>query len=192
MAKTIDAWEDIHLDIFEALKRALIHQGFVPSARAKQGVIVRPQPLAKKAASPTNEGVGKLLDVTISAHDVLFEANTVFPFTLFPDTVTLDRQKLTIAKRLFFRVAKIASSPIADIQSAQANVGPFFGSIQLTSRFFFTNQRSVNFLWRRDALRLQHLLQGYIIAHEKHVDCTQIPTHQLIELLDDLGQGTSE
>lgn len=131
----------------------------------------------------------KLIDLAEKSHDKLFEADTVFPFTLFPDTVTLDREKLTIANRSFFRVAKIIAVPITSLVSAEADVGPFFGSIHMTSKYFLDNTHHLNFLWRKDAEQLQRLLQGYIIAHERGIDVTEINMDDVRVLLEDLGHS---
>ncbi len=137
----------------------------------------------------------ELLNTTMHAHEVLMKVETVFPFTLFPDTVTIDREKLTIANRLFFRVAKINSILITDIQSIEANVGPFFGSLHIVSKFFVNNPnvpRVVKFLWRHDAERVQRLIQGFIIAKQKDIDCSQIDTDKLLAMLADLGSGATD
>lgn len=171
-----DSLESI-VDVFEAIKRAMTRRGFI---RQKPGI---------KKTPPTRKDRKKLMGIAMKAHDVLFTANTVFPFVLFPDTVTMDREKLTIAKRTFFQVARITSVPIRDILSVEANVGPFFGSVHTSSRFFITNPYTINFLQRKDALQLQRLLQGYIIAHEQNIDCDDIDKDRLIILLEDLGKG---
>jgi hypothetical protein len=49
----------------------------------------------------------------------------------------------------------------------------------------------VKFLWRDDTVKIQRLLQGFILAHQKGVDCSAIEKDQLIILLNDLGQGVS-
>jgi hypothetical protein len=185
--KNVGSEEEAYLDVFEAIKRAFIRRGFVRTR-------------LKEPVKPTLTGPEKLIDLTIKAQDVLFKADTVFPFTLFPDTVTIDREKLTIANRIFFKIAKIISIPIADVLSVEADVGPFFGSIHVTSRYFGqqttnTTARSpytVRFLSRDNTLQIQHLLQGYIIAHTREIDCANIDKKQLIILLKDLGQGVSD
>ncbi len=196
MPRKIRSLRAVRLDPFAALKRAYIRRGFIPRKPRKLN-----NPKSDEHASPNTDnhsdskpetGPAKLIDLTQKAQEVLFQANTVFPFILFPDTITLDREKLTIANRLFFRMAKITSVPIADILSVEADVGPFFGSVHMTSRYFFTNARSVKFLTRGDAVKLQRLLQGYIIAHERKVDCTSINTEHLRILLNDLGQGSTD
>lgn len=146
----------------------------------------------------------RLYDTAIRSHDVLFKANTVFPFILFPDTIILDREKLTIIHRPFFRMAKITAIRVKDILNAEVDVGPFFGSLRVITRYFsdqsqFTGnseelQRKpplINFLWRRDAMKLHSLLQGYIIATQKEIDCSEIPREELVTLLYDLGQSVA-
>jgi hypothetical protein len=168
---------DSIVDTFEAIKRALIHRGLI---RQKQ----RARPQSRIVKRPK-----KLVDVTTKSHEILFKANTVFPFGLFPDTVTLDREKLTFTSRFFFSVSKTTSVPVRDILSVEVDTGPFFGSVHTSSRYFITNPYSINFLWRKDAIRLQRLLQGYIIAEEQGIECTNIEKDKLIVLLNDLGKG---
>ncbi len=170
---------DSVVDVFEAIRRAMIKRGIFRQA-------------ASKATPKPSSGPKKLLDATRKSHEILFKANTVFPFTLFPDTVTLDREKVTVANHYFFGVAKITSAPVRDILSVEADIGPFFGSVHMSSRFFVTNPFSLHFLWRSDAIRLQRLLQGYIIAHEQAIDCAKIKKAKLIELLNDLGKGDTD
>lgn len=201
MPRKIRSLRTVRLDPFAALKRAFVRRGFIPkkpSEIVNQGSDNQAIPSTDISVDTipddtiTETGPAKLIDLTQKAQEVLFTANSVFPFILFPDTITLDREKLTIANRLFFRMAKITSVAIADILSVEADVGPFFGSVNMTSRYFFTNARSVKFLSRGNAVKLQRLLQGYIIAHERKVDCTSLATKDLVVLLNDLGQGSSD
>ncbi|MBX4188965.1 hypothetical protein KW792_02590 [Candidatus Saccharibacteria bacterium] len=134
----------------------------------------------------------KLIDITEKAQDVLFTAETVFPFTLFPDTITLDREKLSVVNRFFFRVAKIVTVPITSLINAEADVGPFFGSVRMTSKYFVDNSHEINFLRRKDATEVHRLLQGFIIAQEKGVDVSEVDSEDLKALLHDLGQGASD
>lgn len=177
MARQTKDTDDGPLDIFEALKRALLRSGFIPKNHPSKG---KDDPVWSKKS---------LAVITANSHDILFAADTVFPFTLFPDTVILDREKLTIINRYFFGVSRINVTPVRDILSVEANLGPFFGSIHLSSRYFVTNPYSVHFLLRSNTIKLRRLLQGYIIAHEQKIDCTDIDKKRLITLLNELGSG---
>ena len=142
--------------------------------------------------SKSAKGPSSLVELTENSQDILYEATTIFPLNLFPDTITLDREKITIANRTFWRTATITSTPISEVMTVEANVGPFFGSIHLTFRFFADNQRTVNYLTRKDVTMLQRLLHGYIIAHRREIDCSNIDLEDLKTLLLELGQGASD
>jgi hypothetical protein len=147
---------------------------------------------AEKADKEAESGPEELIELTERVHDVLYEASTVFPFTLFPDTITLDREKLTIAERFFWRVADITSVPISEILSCTVNVGPFFGSIHLVFSFFADNERRINFLWRNEAIELQRMVHGFIIAHKREINTTIVSTEDLRVMLKEIGHGAAE
>lgn len=134
----------------------------------------------------------KLVGITIRAQDVLITANTIFPFVLFPGTISMDRQQLTIVHRAFFRTANTISVQIDDILNVESNVGPFFGSLHLFSKYFINNVQSISFLSRRNALKIQRFIQGYMIAHHRHINCLTIEKDHLVVLLNNLGQGTAK
>lgn len=149
----------------------------------------------KKAAaldlSTANTDSERLIDITEGAHDNLITARSVFPFVLFPDTISIDRQKLTIVHNSFFRTSATISVQIDDVQIAKVDVGPFFGAVHLASKYFVDNIQSINFLKRADAIRIQRLLQGYMIAHHRKIDCGSIDNEQLVVLLNELGQSAT-
>jgi hypothetical protein len=133
----------------------------------------------------------ELYKAAIKSNDILYKATSVFPFTLFPDTITVDREKVSIANRVFFRVAQIHSIRIDDILSVEGNVGPFFGSLKVTSKYFVKSPRLINFLTREDARNIQRILQGYTVARQKEIDCSTIETNELVRMLMELGhEGT--
>lgn len=123
------------------------------------------------------------------SHQVLVSATTVFPLTLFPDTVTVDRAKLTITHRNFFKQAEVMSIRIEDVLNVTAQVGPMFGSVIITSRIFNVEKPyKVNYFWRDDALKIKRITQGYIIALQKEIDCSSLKTSELSKMLDELGK----
>lgn len=159
----------------------------------KQGLTTklpaRQEQLAKREFEKKQETAQELFDAIGGSKDVLVRVSTVFPLTLFPDTITIDRTKLTITHRDFFKSGESLSINIEDILNVAAGVGPFFGTIKITSRFFHSDKPYiVNHLTRRDALRIKRILQGYIIAKQKEVDCTALSTRELANMLDELGK----
>lgn len=140
-------------------------------------------------AAEKSETRRKVKEIVGQAHEPIFKATTVFPFTLFPDTVIIDRTKLTVTHRVFFRVAEIIGIKIEDILNVTPNVGPFFGSILIHTRFFDpAKPYAVNYLKREDALKIERIMHGYSIALEKNIDCSAIETKELAKMLDRLGR----
>lgn len=133
----------------------------------------------------------KLQNIVDKSHHTLMSATTVFPFVLFPDTIHIDRQKLTIVHRSSFRSAKTISVSLNDIQNVESDVGPLFGSLILTSKYFQNNIQSISFLRRKDAIKAQQLLQGYMVAKHGDINFSTIPTSELVTLLNELGKGSS-
>lgn len=139
----------------------------------------------------SKEELSKLKEVAQDAQEVLVCVHSVFPFSLFPDTITLDRHKLTIVYRTFFKVEQTVSVPLADIKNIQADMGPFFGSLTVTSDHFINNTQTVNYLWRKDVKQIQELIQGAMVAKNEQIDITKVETKELHNLLTDLGRGHS-
>lgn len=136
--------------------------------------------------------VKKLQKIVKRSHEVLMSANTVFPFTIFPDTVTLDRTKVTITRRDFFWTSDVLSIRIEDILNVQASVGPLFGTLTIASRVMSTvDHFKIKRLWRADALRLKHIIQGYVIAQHNKIDTAHLNTKELIDTLVELGIDTN-
>ena len=125
-----------------------------------------------------------------NASQVLARVTTAAP--LFPDSLILDRTKLTIIKRTFFMSSESISIRVEDILSISCSVGPLFGSIKILSRVFNRERpRVVNYLWRKDAIAFKHIAQGYIIALQNGMDCSRINNRELVTLLEQLGHEPS-
>lgn len=139
-----------------------------------------------------DEQTEKLYRAAKRSSEILYKADTIFPFTLFPDTITIDREKLSIAQRFFFRVAKVTKTPLDDIEAIDVNVGPFFGSLRITSSFFVNNTRIIRWLTRHDATQIQCILQGHKLAKEKQINTAKISKDDLVQMLLELGKEPTD
>lgn len=118
--------------------------------------------------------------------EVLATATSAVP--LFPDTVTVDRAKLTVTKRTFFATKNVMSMRIEDVLNVTAATGPFFGSITIVSRVLHSDPYTVNYFWKKDAARIKRVTQGYIIALQRGIDVSSLSTDELARQLDELGE----
>ncbi len=132
-----------------------------------------------------------LVEVLNKSHEVLFSASSVFPIELFPDTITIDREKVTVVRRMFFRIAKIDSFQIDDTLSITTNVGPFLGSVMIATRFF-NEPIKVSNLKRNDAMAIKRILQGFHVARHNDVETSVFGKDVLVSMLYDLGMDTPQ
>lgn len=116
----------------------------------------------------------------------------MFPFTPFPDTLTVDRHKITLARRHFFGSADITSIQIADILNVVAHVGPFFGSLDIFTKFYAKKPLKVIYLSRADAVNVKRILQGYIASLNEGIDCSDLSKEELLKHLYTIGKGASD
>ena len=146
----------------------------------------------KNAKEGTVKKEKELKKIVSQSHEVLMAANTVFPITLFPDSVTVDRTKVTITKRDFFWSSDVMSIRIEDVLNVSASVGPLFGSLTVASRVMSTiDHFKINHFWRNDAIRLKHIIQGYVIAQHNNIDTAHLNKKELTETLIELGHDSN-
>jgi hypothetical protein len=133
--------------------------------------------------------VEQLKKVVKQSHEVLAEVQTVFPVTLFPDKICLDRSVITITKRNFFWSASVISVHIEDILNVSTTIGPIFGSLTISIRVMNSvDHYEINFLWRSDANELKHMIQGYMIAKNSGIDVNRLSVGELVDTLRELGR----
>ena len=128
--------------------------------------------------------------VAARSQDVLATARTVIlPSNVFPDTVTVDRTKVTITQRTFFWSADVVSLRIEDILNVSTSFGPFFGSLTISTRVMnSTDHFIITGFWKWDAIRLKRIIQGYMIAVHNGIDSFELSTPRLIRKLNELGR----
>jgi hypothetical protein len=128
----------------------------------------------------------ELEQAIIGSNQILAQSTTVL--VPFPDTMTIDRAKITVTKRSFFRTAEVMSIRIEDVLNVACSVGLLFGSITLISRVMNSDQTvSVGHFWRHDAQRLKWIGQGYVIALQRNIDCSALEAGELAAMLEKLG-----
>ena len=142
----------------------------------------------KKVVSSEREEIAALRARVRKSHQLLASVRTVFPVTLFPSSVVLDRSKITIIERNFFWSAKVVSIQVEDILNVSNSVGPLFGSLTIASRVMSSvDHFQINYLWRSDAIFLKHIIQGYVIAKNSQINTDELSRKELLETLRELG-----
>jgi hypothetical protein len=142
---------------------------------------------SRPKVSTPEESKQELRQAIQGSEQVLASATTITP--LFPDSLTVDRAKVTVTKRTFFSTAEVMSMRIEDILNVTASVVPFFGSVKIVSRVMNTEKPYViGPFWRHDAIRLKRITQGYVIALQRKIDCSSLSASELAVMLYRLGE----
>lgn len=144
---------------------------------------------APTLALDSREGLRKIVR---KSHQLLASAQTVIlPINLFPDSITVDRTKVTITKKTFFWSSSVISIRIEDVLNIACSTGPIFGSLTISSRVMnSTDHYEIDYFWRKDALYLKQLIQGYVIAQHNQIETSHLNRRELIQTLLDLGSDT--
>jgi len=146
-----------------------------------------PEQAAGQKPQSAQQARQELTQAIEGSYSILASATTAFQ--LFADTVTVDRAKVTITKRFFWKTAEVMSIRIEDILNVTNTYGPLLGSVKITSRIFNTDKPyQINGFWREDAIRIKRITQGYVIALQRGIDCSVLPDDELVRLLNELGE----
>jgi hypothetical protein len=129
----------------------------------------------------------ELLETANKVQDVLIKAETVFPFTIFPDTVAVSRMKVAITKRAFFQVSEVVSLQIEDLLNIEADTGPFFGRLKIYTKIYGNDPQTINYLPRKDTIEVKRMIEGLIIAHKKKINIMDLDIKDCCHLLRQLG-----
>lgn len=179
----------ISYDIFTERAR---HVGVraVHAARDMREVFNREMlfPRQRLTRSSVWERSSALRDEVQRSHEILARAQSI---AIFPDEVVLDRTKLTIIRRRSPWASDIISIQIEDILNVTTSTGMLFGSLTIASRVMSTvDHFTVNLLWKRDAIELKHIVQGYAIAKHNGIDVGLLDCDELVESLRELGHDS--
>ncbi|CAN5152699.1 hypothetical protein BH11PAT4_BH11PAT4_6640 [soil metagenome] len=128
-------------------------------------------------------------ELAVRSQEVIFETSTVFPFTFFPDRISIDRVKVSVTKRIFW-LDKITESILHDeIVSISAHSVFFLGGVTITPRQVTLKPFIINSLKREDAQRIRRILQGLSAARQKEVDLDSLDRDTLLSTVEAIGRA---
>lgn len=141
----------------------------------------------KKNAGIQKE-IDKLNDLAFVDNRALFVCCSVFPFDLFPDIITVDRNKITISKKYFFFTRSIQSIMIKDLLTIVVRESVLFATLEIVDKLFPQETIHVQYLQKRDTQRLRWLVEGLIVGEKEKIDFTKISNEELVPKLEEIGK----
>lgn len=144
----------------------------------------------RKVDQKTQQELEKLEQLAKVNTKSLFSCTTVFPFTLFPTKLAVDRDKITIGEQFFFWSKLMETLLIKDIMTVSVSESVLFASIEFAPNKFADSQTisTVNYLPKEDAQKFRIIVQGLMVAYKEKVDVSKIPDEELLPRLIDIGK----
>jgi hypothetical protein len=140
----------------------------------------------------TFDSSDKLDSLVAEQTHTLFTANTVFPFTLFPSTVSVDKNKVDIVQRFFFSSGGILSVLIEDIARIEVQLGVLFGTLIIKDKTLTQRQTKIPYLWKNHAIKIREIVEGLIIGEREHIDIKNVHPKELVSRLERIGRAKAK
>lgn len=134
----------------------------------------------------------KIVTLAHASDSILFKASTFFPFTFFPNTIIIDKTKVTIIERLFFFHQNTTSYAIEDILNVEVDSSIFFSILTCLTRYDNKKAFRLSYLKRGDATFAKKLLQGLIIAKREGVHIEELSKEEILTYGEVIGKGDRE
>lgn len=115
-----------------------------------------------------------------------------FPIDLFPDTMNVEDDRITIIVRNFFWSSGVHSVDIKDISNVFINTAPFFAQLVIVSKTFTANEIRIKYLWKEQAVEIRRIIEGLRIFVREGVDTSVYSKRELVDKLEELSRTTIE
>jgi len=138
----------------------------------------------------------RLKTLTTRQEVELLRAYSVFPFSLFTDTLIIDTTKVTIIKKQFFATEYIVTIPLKDLSDTNVQTFLFLGS--LTVEYMPQSNspgmmqpiivRIAN-LRRAQAIRAKNILKGILVTRAEDIDIATLTPQEVVDIIEKFGES---
>lgn len=145
------------------------------------------RPIVEKNPKEIKHNSEKFETLVDKSSQVLFRAQTVFPFRFFPDMLIIDENKVNIIHGMFFASEEIQSILIHNIKDVIADTSIIFASLKILPDGFNENWVELHYLWRNDAIRARRIIAGLLVGFKEGIDMTKVETPYMEKKIEALG-----
>jgi len=148
----------------------------------------------RKYAKEEQENLQRLKTITQRHEIEILRAKSVWPFTLFPDTLVIDTTKVTIVRKQLFATEYVATVPLKDLSDVNIQTVLFLGTL-LIKYMPQSNTPGMNEpvniripnLSRGDAIKAKNILKGALVAKAEEIDIAKLPPEEVVKVLEKFG-----
>ncbi len=186
----------------EIAPQAPSNKASVPPESAPQVVPPQPSVQINSPIAPTEihayPGAGEEVDKTLamnqkrskvtyeamtsSLNEILHAAETVFPFTLFPSRITVDRNQVVISIGVFFFTRSYISFLVEQIHHVIVRKGVMFSEIEFEVIGYEQNPPKVNYLHNSDAEQIKKYIDAINLARSSDIVVAELTKEEITEM----------
>ncbi len=160
-------------------------------ARITNNPTQKPVPLPPPVIETPEDQSRKLDQLAEVDNKALFTCSTVFPFSIFPTTLIVDRNKVTVREYFFFGSRQLQTFLIQDVMNILVAESLLFASIQLVHSRFPDEKIDIHNLTKADARKFRLIVQGLMVADKQGLNLTTIPYDELVPKIEQVGKTAS-
>lgn len=150
----------------------------------------------KESAKKKAENIERIKTITDRQDIEMFHVKSVFPYTLFPDTIIIDTTKISIAKKQLFATEYVTTIPLKDLSDVNLQTFLFLGTIILkympqanSPGMNEAVEARISNLKRDDAIKIKNILKGALVAKAEEIDITVLSPQEIVKVLHRFGQS---
>ncbi len=135
----------------------------------------------------------KEVDILVSrAEKILLKAKGVFPFDFFPDTLTIDANKVNIITKTFFASETVVSVMFKEIMDVRVETALFLGKLLIDYGPHPLKITTITIpnLRRKDALKAKEIIEGTLVLYRgENIDTTKLKPEETIDEIKQIGKA---
>jgi hypothetical protein len=132
----------------------------------------------------------KNLDTLVANNaQTLYKISGLFPFTLFPSTMVIDKTKIHLHQRYFPFGTSVRTIAIKDISSVIVQTAFFLASVRVVNKFFLDEPLVITHVPHYKARKASKILDGLIVASREGVDILDPSMENVSQKLEVVGSS---
>ena len=119
---------------------------------------------------------------------VLFQAKSIFPFSLFPDKIIIHPARVDVIIGEFFQSNYTKTFFIEDIGGVEIVTTPFMAAVKISGNKMGLDPIMIRNFKRKDAIKIKEIIDGLMVAYKKEHELKDIKSEEAIPHLQQAGK----
>ncbi len=174
--------------------RKRFKEAIVPEAEKQNLEVEGKEDAMRLHAKEEQENLQRFKTITERHEIEIMRAKSVWPFSLFTDTLVIDTTKVTIAHKQMFATEYVATIPLKDLADVNIQTVLFLGTVLIkympqSESPGMTKPVEVRIpnLTRENAVKAKNILKGALVAKAEEIDIAKLPPDEVVKVLEKFG-----